>query len=40
MYVYVFKGAPGIKKIFSALWASVWSKNKGGGGLGPLPFLL
>ena len=33
MYVYVLKGAPGIKKnFFSALWASVSSKNKGGGG--------
>ena len=24
------------KKIFSALWDSVWSKNKGGRGAGPL----
>ena len=29
-------GGAGNKKIFSALWASVWSKNKGGGGPGPL----
>ena len=29
------------KKILSALWASVWSKNKGGGGRGtpPLPWI-
>ena len=25
-------GGPGSKKIFWALWASIWSKNNGGGG--------
>ena len=30
------KGGAVSKKIFSALWASVWSKNKGGQGPGPL----
>ena len=28
-------GGGGLKKIFLALWASVWSKNKWGGGLSP-----
>ena len=27
------------KKFFSALWASVWSKNKGSGPPGPLPWI-
>ena len=31
------RGMPGLKKIFFALRASVWSKNKGGGPPGPLP---
>ena len=26
-----FRGGPGLKEFFSALRASVWSKNKGGG---------
>ena len=26
------RGGPGLKKIFLALWASFWSKNKGGAG--------
>ena len=30
-------GYPASKKIFSALWGSFWSKNKGGGPLGPSP---
>ena len=25
------KGGPGLKKIFSSLWGSFWSKNKGDG---------
>ena len=25
------RGGPGLKKNFLALWASFWSKNKGGG---------
>ena len=36
------KGGHGLpQNIFSALWASVWSKNKGGGAgpLGPLPLI-
>ena len=28
-------GAPISKKIFSAIWASAWSENKGGGGWSP-----
>ena len=28
---------PGLKKIFSALWASVWSKNKGRGRVRQVP---
>ena len=35
-------GGPVSKKIFLALWASVWSKNGGGGGgwlPGPLPWI-
>ena len=33
-------GSGGLKKyIFSALWASVWSKNKGGVGGGGLPWI-
>ena len=32
------RGGPGLKKNFLALWASFWSKNKGGAGpLGPSP---
>ena len=32
------RGGGSPKKLFSALWASVWSKNKGrGGGVGPSP---
>ena len=31
------RGEPGLKKMFSALWASVWSRNKGGGGASPPP---
>ena len=30
-------GGPGLQNIFFALRASVWSKNKGGGGLAPSP---
>ena len=34
--IYLYKGGGGgegvSKKFFSALWASVWSKTKGGGG--------
>ena len=30
------KGGGGLKKFFLALWASVWSKNKWGGGGSPL----
>ena len=38
MYMFL-RGPPVSKKIFSALCASVWSKNKGGGGVpGPSPF--
>ena len=35
------KEGPVSKKAFSALWASVWSKNKGVGGRppGPLPWI-
>ena len=29
------KGGGGLKKFFSAFWASVWSKNKGGGRQAP-----
>ena len=32
------RGRDGVpKKFFSALWASVWSKNRGGGPPGPSP---
>ena len=35
------RGGRGLKKnFFSILRASVWSKNKGGGPLGPLPWIL
>ena len=30
-------GGGGLKNFFSAFWASVWSKNKGGGEAGPSP---
>ena len=34
------RGARSLKKFFSALQASVWSKNKrGGGGWGSLPWI-
>ena len=29
------RGESGLQKHFSALWASVWSRNKGGGGASP-----
>ena len=31
------EGGGSVKKIFCALQASVWSKNKGGGGVGLFP---
>ena len=33
-------GGRGLQKHFSALWASGWSKNKGGGECRPLPRIL
>ena len=33
------KGGPVSPKLFSVLLASVWSKNKEGGGRGPLPWI-
>ena len=32
-------GGHGLKKFFSAIWASFWSENKGGGGKGLLPWI-
>ena len=33
------RGGAGLKIFFSALWASVWSKNKEARAPGPLPYI-